>query len=323
MQDRPGFPCLATFTTGLRTQAFLSLVSKLSKQGSSDHFITLSAILDVSSWSLSRLMPLNLTIKLDRKRNSSTCLSLVPQLCYVLNPCSSHSEGLCLGMGQTVSSHKKRGSCSSIAPLTRPHDTSFLGEPNHTSDQSNESVTTFLSSASVLSDSENGISRPARPPSLYRVSGLIDPHDLFRSYSDEASRRSGWLNVPLVMTHQAMPDVNKRLPPLIESPHGNVLGTGDFLERPDRPLAIRERQESIRNALDEAKIVKINAREYDWFRHARPTSGGAQSSISNLTRRKSSESSSSKSYQTAPEKVPRVQIPKGDAKRINFCIPCF
>jgi len=46
--------------------------------------------------------------------------------------------------------------------------------------------------------------------------------------------------------------MNKQLPMLVEDPSGRTIGPQEFLAYPDRPLAIRERQEMIRQAMERA-----------------------------------------------------------------------
>lgn len=49
--------------------------------------------------------------------------------------------------------------------------------------------------------------------------------------------------------------MNKQLPMLVESPSGRTIGPQEFLKHPDRPLAIRERQEMIKLALERANTA--------------------------------------------------------------------
>ena len=94
--------------------------------------------------------------------------------------------------------------------------------------------------------SHNVITRPVRPSHTYRFSELIDPHDLLGLTADDA------IMGPEHLGSIGPPNVNKRLPKLIESPSGHTLGPHEFIGRPDRPLAIRERQENIRQAVENA-----------------------------------------------------------------------
>lgn len=62
------------------------------------------------------------------------------------------------------------------------------------------------------------VTRPGLPRQLTRLSSLIDP----------AGLGEGWK---------------------VKSPSGNLLGPNAFIDRPDRPLSVRERQERVRAAL--------------------------------------------------------------------------
>ena len=94
--------------------------------------------------------------------------------------------------------------------------------------------------------SPNIITRPVRPSHTYRFSELIDPHDLLGLTADDTISGPGFSH------STGPPNVNKRLPKLIESPSGHTLGPHEFIARSDRPLAIRERQENIRQAVENA-----------------------------------------------------------------------
>ena len=163
-------------------------------------------------------------------------------------------------MGQ-ISSKSRRASDSSTALLNEPLGwrqsddlpDGFLYTDYH----AKSSHDTNNSSVSSLSGSHTGITRPAPPPRLHRVSELIDPYDLIGHCPEEPDCKNARLNGTPVMSYKAEPDINKCLPPLIESPFGNVLGAQEFLAHPNRPLAIRERQESIRRALEEAEREEL------------------------------------------------------------------
>ena len=137
-------------------------------------------------------------------------------------------------MGQAQS---RRTSTSSQAPLY----------PGISAEKVQEA---FYSSANPrFSDdfvSPKVITRPVRPSHTYRFSELIDPHDLLGLTADDT------ILSPRHSNSTGPPNINKRLPKLIESPSGHTLGPHEFIARPDRPLAIRERQEHIRQAVENA-----------------------------------------------------------------------
>lgn len=91
------------------------------------------------------------------------------------------------------------------------------------------------------------ITRPARPPRMYRVSELIDPYDLLGMTADDL------LSIPEASNQAGPMDSNKHLPMLVESPSGRTLRAQEFLNDPKRPLAIRERQESIIKAVEASR----------------------------------------------------------------------
>ena len=106
------------------------------------------------------------------------------------------------------------------------------------------------------SESISTITQPGPRPNILRVSELIDPHDLMGRYQQDLSgnRLSNMGESPeRKPAASALPDTNKRLPGLVQSPSGNILGATEFLVHPSRPLAIRERQENIRQALQKAQ----------------------------------------------------------------------
>ena len=129
----------------------------------------------------------------------------------------------------------------------------------------------------AVPDIPQGITQPAPPPELYRVSELIDPHDLLsRSASDYhmyGYRNNLGPSAPL-LGYSAVPNVHKELPKLVESPSGNLLGAKEFIAHPRRPLAIRELQEQIvQNIKHNTKIKQ----EAEWIDQAQSTSHGEQS----------------------------------------------
>lgn len=82
----------------------------------------------------------------------------------------------------------------------------------------------------------------------------------------------------------ALPNANKPLPAIVQSPSGNFLGATEFISRSDRPLAIRERQESIRWALQQAQkeidTCEVQSRKPSWASSYRKWSKDRQASES-------------------------------------------
>jgi hypothetical protein len=99
------------------------------------------------------------------------------------------------------------------------------------------------------------VTQPEQPRNLLRVSELIDPHELLGLTPDDLTSYPYKRNNSKCYKQPKYPSrgVNKRLPPLVESPSGTMLGAHEFISRPNRPLAIRERQESIRRAIEKAQ----------------------------------------------------------------------
>lgn len=95
------------------------------------------------------------------------------------------------------------------------------------------------------------ITRPARPPRMHRVSELIDPYDLLGMTSDDI------MSIPQASNQAGPMDSNKHLPMLVESPSGRTLRPQEFLNDPKRPLAIRERQESIIKAVEASRSASL------------------------------------------------------------------
>ncbi|KAI9854241.1 MAG: hypothetical protein M1830_006549 [Pleopsidium flavum] len=80
------------------------------------------------------------------------------------------------------------------------------------------------------------ITRPALQREITRLSTLIDPIDLMRADDDSIT--------PLSPVYASG---NRRN--LVESPSGHLLEPHEYLDHPDRPLTIRERQDRIREGL--------------------------------------------------------------------------
>ena len=172
-------------------------------------------------------------------------------------------------MGQSQSKDR-RVSDSSTTPLNPPTDR--LLEDNYAAFYGSDAFNGISSVAlcdplpptkleptvRVVGQSEaiQKITEPGPRPNILRVSELIDPHDLIGRYQQDLSgnRLSQMGKSPVrKATASALPDTNKRLPGLVESPSGNILGATEFLAHPNRPLAIRERQENIRQVLERAQ----------------------------------------------------------------------
>ena len=147
-------------------------------------------------------------------------------------------------MGQSHSKEVRRGSASSQTPLNpsttaEKVDKSFSGSANPTyADQD----------AAWLSE----ITRPAPAQRLHRLSELIDPHDLLGITADD--------NIESAMYHPLDGGGrNKELPKLVQSPSGRILAAKEFIADPNRPLAIRERQESILKAVAAARNSSVGS----------------------------------------------------------------
>ena len=125
------------------------------------------------------------------------------------------------------------------------------------------------------------VTPPAPRPHLRRVSELIDPQDLvsqsstahvLEAYDPKLADRNPYTSSSNHHEHRSLAsrvDRNKELPVLVESPSGNVFGVQEFAAHPNRPLAIRERQEGIKAALARAEA------EDEWSRtgSAEPAKG--------------------------------------------------
>jgi len=146
-------------------------------------------------------------------------------------------------MGQAQSS-SRRGSDSSIEPLNPRNGSlekayeSFYGADSNPNVHDNSTVT-----------------QPEQPRQLHRVSELIDPHELL-GLTHHNLTSYPYDRVPVY----PYKDKNKRLPQIVESPSGTLLGAHEFIARPNRPLAIRERQENIRQAIEKADMQEKASR---------------------------------------------------------------
>ena len=134
-------------------------------------------------------------------------------------------------MGQTVSKRiSSTSTASSRAPLTR---------------DSNVSVSSALPQRSL-----SHATQPQRPQPIHRMSELIDPRSLISSDDPTTPPRH-----PSISNVHPSPDTNSPCSPtpgLVQSPSGNLLSTDEFLNHPDRPLAMWERRERVLSATREA-----------------------------------------------------------------------
>lgn len=157
-------------------------------------------------------------------------------------------------MGQVQSS--RRGSHSSNAPL-HPRagslDTAyevFYGETNFQTNLPHR-----ITIPVIEIHQESVITRPEKPRVLRRMSELIDPLELMSSSEGTYLHSSRHTNHSYSSTQRSTrtispPNLEKQLPRIVQSPSGTTLGALEYTNRQDRPLAIRERQESIRRALE-------------------------------------------------------------------------
>ena len=230
-------------------------------------------------------------------------------------------------MGQ-VASRSRRASDSSLAPLNnaaqggelpRTRQPVLHHEMLATNSSSSSSVPSVLSQSTDVAS----ITRPAPPPNLHRVSELIDPHDLITSSIDGPNRPQSQSRGTPVMTHRAAPDVNKRLPPLVESPSGNVFGAKEFLAHPNRPLAIRERQESIRRALEEAQADAMQDEEAEKIRNLSGVSKEAKKSISNSIHAYFGENVGAEDFEPGEDQKAQVRVPDSEERENGRCFSCF
>ena len=230
-------------------------------------------------------------------------------------------------MGQT-SSRTRRASDSSIAPLNSALSVRELPHRHRLFFPHGTSAVNFSSSSlspcALLEEADAAsITRPAPPPSLHRVSELIDPHDLITSSMDGPCRpRSQYHGTP-VMTHRAAPDLHKCLPPLIESPSGNVLGAQEFLAHPNRPLAIRERQESIRRVLEEAQADAMQEEETEKIRPHSWVRKEAKRSISSSIHTYFGENVEAKGLGLGKDQKAHVRLLDAEEKESRRCSSCF
>ncbi|KAI4149786.1 MAG: hypothetical protein LQ340_004447 [Diploschistes diacapsis] len=184
-------------------------------------------------------------------------------------------------MGQNQSK-PHRGSTSSTSsttpfrPTANPTEDALL-EKNYAAYYSSDTYNSISAAAATLTPAHptrdptvaqfqdqpvppTGITRPAPRQNLLRVSELIDPLELASRSAKHAAdvhdpKRSGLSpdKSPSKGHHLTEADKDKRLPGLVQSPSGNIFGVKEYATHPNRPLAIRERQEGIKAALARAQ----------------------------------------------------------------------
>ena len=154
-------------------------------------------------------------------------------------------------MGQSQS---RRASNASDTPLnpTTTHDSTLEQNYQVFYGTGNPSLVAKTSSAQSIAQPIAEITPPAPPPRLHRYSELIDPLELISIVPEDPITTVSGSSLYSQSNHSKI-NCNKRLPPLIQSPSGGTLGPQEFLARKDRPLAIRERQEGIRIAIERAE----------------------------------------------------------------------
>jgi len=134
-------------------------------------------------------------------------------------------------MGQKQSKHVSNSSTHSLlATSTRPTSTAYSSPP-----------TSPLSPTSP-SDYDTGITTPAAPRRLIRLSEIIDPREVLQA---EIEAKVG--DTPTPPRRASQPLSIPRAPSrgMVQSPSGNALGAEEYIAHPDRPLAIWERQERV------------------------------------------------------------------------------
>ncbi|MCJ1295822.1 hypothetical protein MMC34_007386 [Xylographa carneopallida] len=145
-------------------------------------------------------------------------------------------------MGQSHSKEVRRGSASSQTPLNPGLTVEKIHEVFYSSANPNYADTNAFSD----------ITPPAPPQRLNHMSELIDPYDLLGISAED--------NIKAAMNNVAgSTDRNKKLPKLVQSPSGRLLGAQEYIADPRRPLAIRERQESILKAVAAARNGSVGS----------------------------------------------------------------
>ncbi|MCJ1403297.1 hypothetical protein MMC11_006520 [Xylographa trunciseda] len=205
-------------------------------------------------------------------------------------------------MGQSQSKEVRRGSASSQTPLN----------PNATVEKVHE---TFYSAANpyfVDQDAEwlSEITRPAPTQRLNRVSELIDPYDLLGISADD--------NIEAVINNATgSTGRNKKLPRLVQSPSGRILGAQEYIADPRRPLAIRERQESILKAVAAARNGSVGSEGSGCL------AAGRNGSVTTTGSFKAFEQSRIDEGRVAYEKKTKAKALRVDKRRCGCFNGCF
>ena len=120
-------------------------------------------------------------------------------------------------MGQ---SHSRRASNASDTPLnpTATHDSTLEQNYQAFYGTNNASFVAKNSSAQSITQPIAEITPPAPPPPLHRYSELIDPIELLSTVPEDAATISA--SSLYSQSNHSQINVNKRLPPLIQSPSG-------------------------------------------------------------------------------------------------------
>ncbi|MCJ1431325.1 hypothetical protein MMC27_000676 [Xylographa pallens] len=203
-------------------------------------------------------------------------------------------------MGQSHSKEVRRGSASSQTPLN----------PGLTVEKVHE---VFYSSANPkYADAErfSKITPPAQPQHLNRVSELIDPYDLLGVSAED--------NIEAAMNNAAgSTGRNKKLPKLVQSPSGRILGAQEYIADPKRPLAIRERQESILKAVAAARNGSVGSEASGSVATER------NRSVATVESRRTFEQSRVEEGRVAYEKKMKAKALRGDKGRCGCFSGCF
>ncbi|MCJ1417643.1 hypothetical protein MMC32_003987 [Xylographa parallela] len=203
-------------------------------------------------------------------------------------------------MGQSHSKEVRRGSSSSQTPLNRGLTVEKVHE-------------VFYSSANpnyVDAQRVSEITPPAPFQRLNRVSELIDPHDLLGITADD--------NIEAIMNNAAGNiGRNKKLPKLVQTPSGRLLGAQEYIADPKRPLAIRERQESILKAVTAARSGSVGSEGSECVATER------NGSVATVGSRRTFEQSRVEEGRVAYEKKLRAKALRADKGRCGCFSGCF
>ena len=203
----------------------------------------------------------------------------------------------------------------------------FYGATNFQRDLPTPSAMTFHESPK-----DSIISLPARPTQLRRVSELIDPRDLMRT-SQESLHSQDSRGKPRPAGHsQSYPASQKyrekKLPKIVQSPSGTALGAVEFANRPDRPLAMRERQESIIRAMEKRGEEAMARQAMEAELNEKQARKGSTGSTWSGSERKGSSAGSSAFEKARIEDGAKAYQQRCDARvkksrRGLGCLSCF